>query len=414
MRPHTPPVRDRASEFKAVSLLALGLGMVGLDRFIINPLFPVMQKELGLGYQDLGLISASLALTWGVASIVSGRLADRVGPRRVLIAAMAIFSLLVATTGFATGLGSLLVIRSVMGLAEGAYVPASIVATVNASKPSRVGLNIGLQQMAQPLVGLGLGPIVAVGLLKVLPSWHFVFAAVAVPGLLLAAVMAKVLRDPARVAGTPRHDAHEWRALALHGAVRVNTAAMLCYLTCVITLSAFMPNYLTDYLRLNLDQMGMVLTGQGVGSLVGMVIIPALSDRLGRKPMLIAALLAQLVALWVLRTIGAEPVKLFAALFVITFMNSGAIAITVGPLTSAAVPARLAASATGLVVGVGEIAGGALAPAAAGALAHAMGIAVIPVIALVATAVGTAIVAFGVREPGQSAHADEHPANTLL
>jgi MFS family permease len=413
MQPHTAPASDRAYEFKAVSLLALGLGMVGLDRFIINPLFPVMQKELELSYQDLGLISAALALTWGVASIVSGRLADRVGPRRVLIAAMAIFSLLVATTGFATGLGSLLVIRSVMGLAEGAYVPASIVATVNASKPSRVGLNIGLQQMAQPLVGLGFGPIVAVGLLKVLPSWHYVFAAVAVPGLLLAAVMAKVLRDPARVAGAPRNEASDWRTVAMLGAVRVNTAAMLCYLTCVITLSAFMPNYLTDYLRLNLDQMGMVLTGQGVGSLVGMVVIPALSDRFGRKPMLLAALLAELVALWVLRTIGAEPVKLFAALFVITFMNSGAIAITVGPLTSAAVPARLAASATGVVVGIGEIVGGALAPAAAGALAHAMGIAVIPVIALVATAAGAAIVAFGVREPRPSAHIEEHPANTL-
>lgn len=413
MQPHTAPASDRAYEFKAVSLLALGLGMVGLDRFIINPLFPVMQKELELSYQDLGLISAALALTWGVASIASGRLADRVGPRRVLIAAMAIFSLLVATTGFATGLGSLLVIRSVMGLAEGAYVPASIVATVNASKPSRVGLNIGLQQMAQPLVGLGFGPIVAVGLLKVLPSWHYVFAAVAVPGLLLAAVMAKVLRDPARVAGAPRNEASDWRTVAMLSAVRVNTAAMLCYLTCVITLSAFMPNYLTDYLRLNLDQMGMVLTGQGVGSLVGMVVIPALSDRFGRKPMLLAALLAELVALWVLRTIGAEPVKLFAALFVITFMNSGAIAITVGPLTSAAVPARLAASATGVVVGIGEIVGGALAPAAAGALAHAMGIAVIPVIALVATAAGAAIVAFGVREPRPSAHIEEHPANTL-
>ncbi|MBU9172104.1 MFS transporter [Burkholderia gladioli] len=413
MHPRTPLVHDRASECKVVSLLALGLGMVGLDRFIINPLFPVMQKELGLGYQDLGLISAALALTWGAASIVSGRVADRVGPRRVLIAAMAIFSVLVATTGFATGLCSLLVIRAVMGFAEGAYVPASIVATVNASKPSRVGLNIGLQQMAQPLVGLGLGPIVAVGLLKVLPSWHFVFAAVAVPGLLLAAVMVKVLRDPARVAETPRNEPHEWRAVALHGAVRVNMAAMLCYLTCVITLSAFMPSYLTDYLRLNLDQMGLVLTGQGVGSLVGMVIIPALSDRFGRKPMLIAALLVQLAALCVLRTIGAEPVKLFAALFVITFMNSGAIAITVGPLTSAAVPARLAASATGLVVGVGEIVGGAFAPAAAGALAHAMGIAVIPVIALVATAAGAAIVALGVREPGPSAHIEEHPANTL-
>jgi MFS family permease len=73
---------DPKYEFKAVGLLALGFGMVGLDRFIINPLFPVMQKELGLNYQDLGLISAVLALAWGVASIFSGRLSDRVGRKR--------------------------------------------------------------------------------------------------------------------------------------------------------------------------------------------------------------------------------------------------------------------------------------------------------------------------------------------
>ncbi|MDR5671451.1 MFS transporter, partial [Burkholderia cenocepacia] len=95
------------------------------------------------------------------------------------------------------------------------------------------------------------------------------------------------------------------------------------------------------------------------------------------------------------------------------FMNAGAIAVTVGPLTSAAVPAGLAASATGVVVGVGEIVGGALAPAIAGALAHAMGIIVISLIALIAIAAGAAVVTFGVHEPGRSAHLEEQPANTL-
>jgi MFS family permease len=100
---------DPKYEFKAVGLLALGFGMVGLDRFIINPLFPVMQKELGLNYQDLGLISAVLALAWGVASIFSGRLSDRVGRKKVLVPWMVVFSLLVATSGLATGLVSLIV-----------------------------------------------------------------------------------------------------------------------------------------------------------------------------------------------------------------------------------------------------------------------------------------------------------------
>jgi MFS family permease len=398
---------DSKYELKAVTLLALGLGLVGLDRFIINPLFPVMQKDLGLNYQDLGLISAVLALTWGLASIFCGRLSDRVGHKKVLVPAMIVFSLLVATSGLATGLISLLVIRGMMGVAEGAYVPASIVSTIDASKPTRMGLNIGIQQMAQPVVGLGLGPLIAVGLLKVLPSWHWVFAVVAIPGLLLAVVMAKALRDrpPAAAAAAVPAQAASWAAVLKHRAVLVNTFCMVCYLTCLITLAAFMPNYLTDHLKLDLDAMGLVLAGQGAGSCVGAVVIAALSDRLGRKRMLVGALVVALVALALLPGIGAEPVKLFAALFVVTFMAAGAMSITVGPLTGASVPPHLAASATGIVVGVGEIVGGAIAPAIAGALAHRIGITVIPAIGLVAIVAALAIGLLGVREPRRAAPA---------
>jgi MFS family permease len=150
--------QDASYEGKAASLMAIGFGAVGLDRFIINPLFPTMQKDLGLSYQDLGLISAIFALTWGLSSIFSGRLADRVGRKRVIVPAVVLFSVLVATTGRATGLVSLLFVRAVMCLAEGAYLPASIVTTVDASHPKRIGLNLGIQQMGAPLVGLGLGP----------------------------------------------------------------------------------------------------------------------------------------------------------------------------------------------------------------------------------------------------------------
>lgn len=52
-------------EYAAVAMLALGFGLVGLDRFIILPLFPVMMSELHLDYQDLGNISAILAIAWG-------------------------------------------------------------------------------------------------------------------------------------------------------------------------------------------------------------------------------------------------------------------------------------------------------------------------------------------------------------
>lgn len=403
---HIPPQHpgntgwDPQYEFKAVGLLALGFGMVGLDRFIINPLFPVIAKDLGLNYQDLGFISAVLALSWGIASIFAGRLSDRIGRKKVLVPAVMIFSLLVAGSGLASGLISLIMIRCLMGLAEGAFVPASIVATVEASKPSRMGLNVGIQQMAAPLVGLGLGPIIAVGMLKIVPNWHWVFGVVAIPGLVLAYFMVKLLRNDAPAAPAPLADAApSWREVLRYRNVIFNTLGMFCWLSCLIVLSAFMPNYLTDHLKLSMDQMGLVLTGLGIGSCIGMLVIPALSDRIGRKSVILFSLAAEIVGLWILIGTGAEPLKLFTVLFLVTFMNAGVVAITVGPLTSDSVPRHLATTATGIVVGLGEVVGGAVAPAAAGVLAQQLGISSILYVALGSIVVGFIIAAVGVQEP---------------
>ena len=392
---------DKGYEFKAVALMALGLGVVGFDRFIINPLFPIIQKDLGLSYQDLGLISAVLALTWGVASIFSGQIADRLGHKPVMVVATLVFSALVATTGLATGLLSLVAIRAVMGLAEGSFLPASIVTTVESSKPSRVGLNVGLQQMAQPLFGLGVGPVIAVALLKVVPNWHWVFAVAAFPGVIVAALIAMVIRhDPPHSPAdhTPEKTVGFLHALGNRNVI-FNVIGMCCYLTALITLSAFLPNYLTDYLKLTIDQMGGVLAGLGLGSFVGMVAVPAISDRLGRKPVMLVALVIALAALSFATNAGPDVGVLFATLFVSTFMIAGVVAINVGPLTSASVPPAIAATATGLVVGIGEIVGGAIAPAVAGGLADSMGIPIILKIAIGAIAVAILVVALGVREP---------------
>lgn len=60
---------DKVYEWKIVLLMFLGFGLVGLDRWIIGPLFPAMMKDLGLGYDDQGLIMGALPLAWGVFAI---------------------------------------------------------------------------------------------------------------------------------------------------------------------------------------------------------------------------------------------------------------------------------------------------------------------------------------------------------
>ena len=58
---------DKNYELQVVILLTLGFGLVGLDRWIIAPLFPAMMPDLGLNYQDLGNLIGALGLAWGAA-----------------------------------------------------------------------------------------------------------------------------------------------------------------------------------------------------------------------------------------------------------------------------------------------------------------------------------------------------------
>src|SRR5688572_556349 len=101
---------DTAYEWKVVTLLGLGFGLVGLDRWIIAPLFPFMLDDLGLTLQDQGAIIGMLGIAWGVFAIFSGRLSDTIGHRKILIPAILLFSLASGLSGLATGFMGLLFI----------------------------------------------------------------------------------------------------------------------------------------------------------------------------------------------------------------------------------------------------------------------------------------------------------------
>jgi len=387
---------DTSYEWKIVALLALGFGLVGVDRFMIMPLFPVMMRDLKLDYQDLGHITAALSVAWGVSALLTGNLSDRFGHRKVILPAMLAFSLLACASGLAWGVGSLMAIRVVMGFAEGAYTPSSITATLDASDPARHGRNVGIQQAALPLLGLGIAPILVTQLMRVVP-WHWIFAMVALPGLVVCVLTWKVLRDTsaeraAAHTGTADAGSHRWRDVLCYRNVPLCFVGMLCWLTCLIVLSALLPNYLTDYLHLGLQQMGFVLSATGIGGTLGGIAMPALSDRIGRRPVMVMSVLGAFVSLWGLSRTGADPVALFAGLLATIFFVFAMITLTVGPISAEAVPAQLMTTASGLVIGVGEIFGGGIAPSVAGYVAKHFGIQYIMQLGMGALMVGFCIV----------------------
>ena len=169
---------------------------MGLDRWIIAPLLPSIMKDLSLNYQDVGLIFGALGITWGIFAIYAGRLSDKIGHRKILLISLVVFSLASGFSGAAMGLTSLILIRSIMGISEGAFCPTSFAATAVAAKPSRRGALQGLQQSGFALFGLGLGPIIATQLLLIVPSWREVFWVVAIPGFIIAVFLFFILKEP--------------------------------------------------------------------------------------------------------------------------------------------------------------------------------------------------------------------------
>lgn len=362
----------RSQELKVVVLMALGFGLVGIDRFLISPLFPTIARELNLDYSDIGTIAGALALAWGVAALVMGNLSDRIGRRKVLTGALILFSLLIGASGLATGLLGLVLVRVVMGFADGAYTPPSISATLEASPPQRHGLNIGIQQMMLPLAGLALAPWL-VGLLLPHIGWRYIFVLFAIPGLVLALLVWKHLPEQA-APDRERNSLGDWRTVLAYRNIRLLMVLMLCWLTCLITTSALMPSYLVDFHRLTEAQMGGIMAAIGIGATIGTLALPALSDFTGRKPVMIGSTIGVAASLWMLAHTGNDPAMLFLWLGAVHLFNNACITLTVGPICAETVPPSLMATATGVVIACGELSGGGLAPIIAGQVADRFGI----------------------------------------
>lgn len=369
------PVNRRTS-ILAIAALALSFGLVGTDRFMMSTLFPVIVKDLNLGYDAIGVISGALAFAWGAAALLLGNLSDYIGRRPVLLGAMILFSAVIGLSGLATGLGTLVLVRFVMGLADGAFTPPSIAATMELASPRHRGLAVGVQQMTSPLVGLGFAPLLIAALLPVL-DWRWIFPLFALPGFILAAVLWKLLPRSGPVTARQYHRA------ALIGDVRIllgyrNIWAlmvlMLAWLTCMIGLSTFLPSYLTEHLGLSFAAMSGIMSAFGFGGASGMLILPTLSDRFGRKTVVLLAIPVAAAAILVLANAGADPRLLFTSLFTAMMCVFGLTTLTVGPITEESVPSALAASATGLVIAAGEFFGGGLAPILVGRIAKVFGI----------------------------------------
>ena len=366
---------DTDYEWKVVLLLALGFGLVGMDRFVINALWNTIAQDMGLDPGAIGNLAGLTAVAWGAFAIVFGRLADRWGHRKILLWSIILFSLLGGVTGLATGMVFFIVVRTLLGSMEGAYTPTSFAAVAVASKPSRRGLNQGLQQCGVSLLGLALAPIIATQMLDAGLSWRMVFILIALPGFIVVAFLWKVLKEPKDTQGAAALGVVEDTSTPSMGEmlasylgplksynIVVCTIALLGAMCGLFTLAAMVPVYLENAILLDVAAMGVVTSAIGFGGFFGQWSWPGLSDKIGRKPVCIMGFAAAAVCVYWFIQIGGGIGALFVPLFLTSYFCFGNIALITGPIATESAPVGLVAASIGLVVGIGEIFGGGLGP----------------------------------------------------
>lgn len=366
-------------ENKLLVLLTFSFGLVFFDRNSVNFLMPFIVDDLGFSNTQVGMFAAGLSLTWALNGFFIGVRADKAGKRKAyLITAIFAFSLCSIFTGLAVSFLTLLLARMVMGAAEGPFMPLSQSLMVPASSPQRRGLNMGIvQTLGGALLGGFAAPLIVVALAEAF-HWRAAFFIIAVPGVLLAIYMMKVIHEP-----TSRHhtgdsslpkDSRSGDNIGLAQVFRIRNV-WLCVLICCFLFSwvivgvTFLPLYFVNARGMSPGNMSILMAVTGLSSaLFGAFIGPGLSDRLGRKPVVILlSLLGAVTPLAVLYVDG--PFLLLNLLCFLGMCGSGAFVLVMATIPAESIPARYIASVVGLTQGIGEIVGGVLAPTLAGTMA---------------------------------------------
>jgi len=392
------PEQGAGYELTVVLLLGLAFGFAYFDRMAMTFLAPYVVKDLGLSNTQVGALGSALSLTWALGAFLIGLWSDAVGRRKpFLLAFMVIFSLCSVLSGLAGNFGALLASRALMGAVEGPFLPICLAIIAAASLQSRRGLNVGIVQNGfGALIGTAIAPIVLVWLADHY-GWRSAFYLAAVPGLVLAFLVWRFIREPERPASAT---AKERQPLDL-GILANRNIAVCSLLSCMmvgslVIGSIFLPLYFTGPRGWEPKTMSFVMAVLGVTPGLGGVLISWLSDRVGRRPpMIVGCFLAALcpaAALW----FGGSIPALTAIMFV-SWLGIGVFPLFMGIVPTETIGHAKAATAMGLVVGIGELSGGFLGPLIGGRLADLYGLQA-PLLIQGGLALAAGVVAFAMVE----------------
>ena len=150
---------------------------------------PTMAPALHLSHAQLGPVFSASVVGLLIGAVLFGRLADRVGRKRVLIASLTVFGVFSLATAWAGGFESLLTIRILAGIGLGGAMPNLIALSAEASPLHRRARLVTFVTAGMPFGGAVAGAI------AVNTAWRGIFVFGGIAPLILAVLMAIMMRE---------------------------------------------------------------------------------------------------------------------------------------------------------------------------------------------------------------------------
>jgi EmrB/QacA subfamily drug resistance transporter len=179
--------------WKVLLITSVGLFMASLDLFIVNIAFPALARDFqGTSLPSLSWVLNAYAIVFAALLVPAGRIADRVGRKRIFISGLLLFALASALCAVAPSIEVLVGARILQAAGGALMIPTTLGLILPAFPLEQRTLAIGIWS-AVGGVAAALGP--PIGGLLVQLSWRWIFVVNVPIGIVTAIVAARVLQE---------------------------------------------------------------------------------------------------------------------------------------------------------------------------------------------------------------------------
>lgn len=323
---------------------------------IVVAMLPAIGEQLSISTARQGLLVSSYALMVGIFALIAGPISDKIGRRMMLLAGSGLMTAALCLHVIVDGYAMLLIARTIAGVAGGVLSGAAVSYVGDYFPYERRGWANGWV-----MSGIAVGQIAGVPL-GALSAEYFGFRT---PFLIFAATMGatfllilKCVPQPEVTRSTRKLTVSvaikEYFALLKQKDIFIAATVFSLLFFSIALYITYLPAWLTEYRQATSSRIAALFFAGGVASVITGPLVGKLSDRLGRKPLI----LTSSIGLVILMTGTTFAIQEFWLAFPIFFFSSVLLAARMSPfqaLLSALVPSERRGALMSLTVALGQV-----------------------------------------------------------